>query len=345
MTRDQREAQLKEWALKQLADRSMVVPAEVPLVRASDDASFRRYYRFQASPHQFIFVDAPPKIENSRPFVAISKSFIEAGLNVPVVYAADYDLGFMMLSDLGTDLYLSALEAAENRDVNKAHALYKDALDALYTMQSIPIEVPDYDVALLRAEMDLFADWFLDKELHLRITEDEQRKLGALFQLLVENALQQPQVFVHRDYHSRNLMVSDVNNPGILDFQDAVQGAVTYALVSLLRDCYYKLPSQEMESWVYYFQSLLIDEQRIESVDKKLFMRWFDLMGLQRHLKCAGIFCRLHLRDGKPGYLGDIPLIVRYMKDVCAVYDDLKAFGVWLSETVEPRLKSELFQR
>lgn len=322
-----------------------MVSANITLVAASDDASFRRYYRFQNDSDQFIFVDAPPEVEDSRPFVAISKYLIRAGLNAPVVYAADYDLGFMMLSDLGTNLYLPALEADDGHGVNEARCLYKDALDALCTMQAIRGDVPDYDVALLQLEMDLFPDWFLDKELHLEISIEEKRMLDDVFQLMVENALQQPQVFVHRDYHSRNLMVTDENNPGILDFQDAVQGAVTYDLVSLLRDCYYKLSREEIRSWVYYFQSLLIEKRRIESEDKDLFMRWFDLMGLQRHLKCAGIFSRLHLRDDKPGYLGDIPLIIRYMQEVCADYADLNSFGTWLTERVEPGLGSELFKR
>lgn len=345
MGKDQREVQLNKWAVKQLAARSITVSAGVPLVPASDDASFRRYFRFQKGAHQFIFVDAPPEAEDSRSFVAISKYLTRAGLNAPVVYAVDYGLGFMMLSDLGDNLYLSAIEADEARGVDEAHSLYKDALDALCSMQSIRSDLPDYDAALLQLEMDLFPDWFLSKELRLGISGDEKKMLGDVFQLMVENALQQPQVFVHRDYHSRNLTVVDENNPGILDFQDAVQGAVTYDLVSLLRDCYYKLPREEIEHWVYYFRSLLIEKRRIESVDKDLFMRWFDLMGLQRHLKCAGIFSRLHLRDGKPGYLSDIPLIIRYMKEVCADYDDLNSFGVWLSETVEPRLNVELFKR
>ncbi|MCZ6501951.1 MAG: phosphotransferase [Gammaproteobacteria bacterium] len=345
MTKDQRKVQINKWALQQLAARSIVMSADEPLVPASDDASFRRYYRFQNGPHQFVFVDAPPEKEDSRPFVAISKYLTDTGLNAPVVYAADFDLGFMMISDLGVNLYLSAIEADKKCGTNEAHSLYKDALDALCTMQSIRSDVPDYDQRLLQMEMDLFPDWFLAKELNLKISSDERRLLDSVFQLMVENALQQPQVFVHRDYHSRNLMVTDENNPGILDFQDAVQGAVTYDLVSLLRDCYYKLPPDEIRNWVAYFRSLLVEKRRIESVDKDRFMRWFDLMGLQRHLKCSGIFSRLHLRDGKPGYLGDIPLIIGYMKEVCADYDDLHSFGNWLSETIEPRMNSELFKR
>ena len=332
---------MTKWATEQLAARSIVMSAS--LLPASDDASFRRYYRFclEDKERSFIFVDAPPEKEDSRPFVSISKCLIDAGLNAPVVYAADYDLGFMMLSDLGVNLYLSATRDDENYGAS----LFKDAIDALCTIQSIRCDIPDYDVLLLQTEMQLFPDWFIDRQLGLEISDDEREMLSLVFKMMVENALEQPRVFVHRDYHSRNLLVTDDNNPGIIDFQDAVQGPVTYDLVSLLRDCYYQIPAQEISRWVGYFRSRLIEKRQIEFVDENTFRRWFDLMGLQRHLKCAGIFSRLHLRDGKAGYLGDIPLIIRYMKKVCAGYDDLHSFGRWLSEIVEPGLNSGLLHR
>jgi aminoglycoside/choline kinase family phosphotransferase len=291
-----------------------------------------------------IFVDAPPDKEDSRSFVSIAENLNDAGLNAPVVFAADYDLGFMMLSDLGTDLYLPAIEAADEAGADGSRPLYRDAIDALCIMQSIKAEVPDYNIILLRQEMDLFPHWFLGRELGHDCTGAEVKMLDAVFALMIKNALEQPQVFVHRDYHSRNLMVTSDNNPGIIDFQDAVQGAVTYDLVSLLRDCYFKLPPDEVRHWVVYFRARLIEQHRIDPVDEETFMRWFDLMGLQRHLKCAGIFSRLHLRDGKEGYLGDIPLVIGYMKEVCTRYEDLASFGGWLSEVVGPRLKSRLFE-
>ncbi len=342
MTEDPRKNRLDQWAYEQLETRSIVMPGAEPLVSASDDASFRRYFRFQDSPHPFIFVDAPPDKEDSRPFVAIAKNLTNAGLNAPVVYAADHDQGFMMLSDLGMELYLPAIEAG-GRPVSDV--LYGDAVDALVIMQSIAAEVPDYNSRLLRQEMDLFPQWFLAKELGIECSGDEQNMLDAVFTAMIKNAMEQPQVFVHRDYHSRNLMVTADNNPGIIDFQDAALGPITYDLVSLMRDCYLKLPLDEVRHWVAYFRARLIEKDLIEQVDEDAFMRWFDLMGLQRHLKCAGIFSRLHLRDGKAGYLGDIPLVFEYMKEVCACYEDLAIFGDWLSEVVEQRLSAERFQR
>ncbi len=340
MSKDQREVLLNDWARVQLAARSLEMLPGENLDVASDDASFRRYFRYQAEPHGYIFVDAPPDREDSRLFVSIAKHLADAGLNAPEVYAVNYELGFMMVSDLGNTLYLSVFEGEEGGH----ESLYQDALDAIYAMQFIAAELPVYDRSRLQQEMVLFPDWFLKKQLGLSLSSEETEMLNAVFELMIGNALLQPQFFVHRDYHSRNLMVTRPGYPGIIDFQDAVKGAVTYDLVSLLRDCYLTLPSGEVTRWVNGFRRMLLDNGRIEEVDEITFRRWFDLMGLQRHLKCAGIFSRLHLRDGKTGYLGDIPRVVRYMVDVCKEYKELEHFGIWLSEVVEPELETGLFE-
>ena len=337
MAIDNRKALLGGWARKQLAARAIYVEDEDCLVSASDDASFRRYFRYQEGDHRFIFVDAPPEKENSRPFVTVAGYLKEADLNAPIVYQADYDLGFMMLSDLGNELYLSAY------DEKPIDMLIEDALLAICNMQSISDPLPSYDEALLRQEMNLFPEWFLSKQLDLPISASENAMLQNVFKLLVENALQQPCFFVHRDYHSRNLMVTGEKCPGILDFQDAVNGPVTYDLVSLIRDCYFKLSDESVTRYVNRFRQLLIEKERIVDVDEPLFRRWFDLMGLQRHIKCAGIFSRLNIRDGKSGYLGDIPLVVQYMRGACEPYQELHVFRDWLTEIVEPQLALEVF--
>ncbi len=337
MAIDNRKALLSGWARKQLAARAIHVENEDCLVSASDDASFRRYFRYQEGDYSFIFVDAPPEKENSKPFVTVAGYLKEADLNAPIVHQADYDLGFMMLSDLGNELYLSAYEE------KSIDTLIEDALLAICKMQAISDPLPSYDEVLLRKEMNLFPEWFLSKQLNLPLSVSEKAMLQDVFKLLVENALQQPNVFVHRDYHSRNLMVTREKCPGILDFQDAVNGPVTYDLVSLIRDCYYRLSDESVTRYVNRFRQLLIENERIVAVDEPLFRRWFDLMGLQRHIKCAGIFSRLNIRDGKTGYLRDIPLVVQYMRDACEPYQELHIFRDWLTEIVEPQLALEIF--
>jgi N-acetylmuramate 1-kinase len=339
MVIDNRKALLSGWARKQLADRAIHVQAEDCLVSASDDASFRRYFRYQEGDHSFIFVDAPPEKEDSRSFVTVAGYLKDTNLNAPIVYQADYNQGFMMLSDLGKESYLPAYQN-ESREM-----LLEDALLAISSMQLIREPLPLYDETLLRQEMDLFPEWFLSKQLALPISTSENAMLRNVFQLMVENALQQPQVFVHRDFHSRNLMVTREKCPGILDFQDAVNGPVTYDLVSLLRDCYFKLPGDEITKYVNRFRQMLVENGRIPAIDAIQFRRWFDLVGVQRHLKCAGIFSRLNIRDGKSGYLGDIPLVVQYMIDACEPYPELHVFGNWLVETVQPNLALEAFTR
>lgn len=312
-----RELLLLEWL-------DAVLPAPpARIAPASSDASFRRYFRVWYDGQTRIVMDAPPDKEDCRPFVAIGQAMHGLGLNVPEVLAGDLDRGLLLLTDLGNRQYLAELG---ERSVSR---LYGDALDALARLQvgGDPSSslLPPYDSALLHREMGLFRDWFLGRLLGLELSQDELRVLDHAFALLADNALEQPRVWVHRDYHSRNLMVTDPDNPGVLDFQDAVVGAVTYDLVSLLRDCYIAWPRERVESWALAHRVRLRTLGMNGLDDPEQFLRWFDLMGVQRHLKAIGIFARLNLRDGKPGYLGDIPRTLSYVLAVAGRYPDLAA--------------------
>ena len=273
-------------------------------------------------------MDAPPGQEDTRPFVAIARRLREIGLNVPEVLADDPGRGFLLLSDLGTQQYLAAL------DEGSVGRLYGDALGALVTLQACGPgagELPPYDEALLLREMELFRDWYLGRHLGLTLGAAEQQVLDNAFRLLAATALAQPQVAVHRDYHSRNLMVAP-HNPGILDFQDAVFGPVTYDLVSLLRDCYIAWPQALVEEWALGYQHLAFDSGILRERDEERFLRWFDLMGVQRHLKAIGIFARLNHRDGKAGYLKDIPRTLAYLQTVAGRYRELHDLTLLLQE-------------
>jgi len=289
-----------------------------PCVPASSDASFRSYFRVATPRGSVIVMDAPPEHEDSHPYVDVAERLLAAGVNVPAILAADPDQGFLLLDDLGDNLYLAQL------DEDNADALYGDAIEALVAMQSRTRceGLPDYDEALLRREMRLFPEWLLERHLGLE-TAAAQADLTAAFDALVDAALEQPRVFVHRDYHSRNLMRTRDNNPGILDFQDAVVGPVTYDLVSLLRDCYVAWPTERIEQWIAQYRRRAA-EAGIETGDADTFRRWFDLMGVQRHLKAAGIFARLYHRDGKPGYLADIPRTWGYISALLGRHDELR---------------------
>lgn len=320
--------QLNHWLTKTVG-----VPA-YEIAPASSDASFRRYFRIVFNGESRIVMDAPPDKEDSRPFVILGRQLHAAGLNVPEILAEDLEQGFLLLSDLGAQQYLSALNE------NTVDLLYGDALGALVVLQTCgpgSDALPPYDESLLRREMELFRDWYLGRHLGLSPGDSEQAVLDETFSLLVDNALAQPQVSVHRDYHSRNLMVS-ARNPGILDFQDAVYGPVTYDLVSLLRDCYIAWPREQVEQWVLGYHDIAIDHGILRGPQEERFLRWFDLMGVQRHLKASGIFARLNHRDGKPGYLGDIPRTLAYVTEVSGRYPELRPFLHLLEEHVMPSL-------
>ncbi|OGI39006.1 MAG: aminoglycoside phosphotransferase [Candidatus Muproteobacteria bacterium RBG_16_62_13] len=291
---------------------------------ASADASFRRYFRVTLGGESYIVMDAPPEKEDSRPYVAIAQRLHALGLNVPRLLEFDLGQGFLLLSDLGERLYLPYLSEAT------VERLYGDALGALIVLQTgtyaeggIPGFLPDYDEALLLRELELFRDWYLVRHLGLALSRSQQHVLEDAFGILIRSARAQPQVWVHRDYHSRNLLVTGQNNPGIVDFQDAVRGPVTYDLVSLLRDCYIAWPRARVEDWVKGYHDLARQSGIPVGEDDVQFLKWFDLMGVQRHLKASGIFARLHHRDGKPGYLADIPRTLGYVLEVAARHPEL----------------------
>ncbi len=301
---------------------------------ASEDASFRRYFRVSRDEHRWIVMDAPPDREDVRPFMAVARLLESAGVNAPRILAANVELGFLLLTDLGSRLYLDALD-----DPACAPPLYDAAIDALVAMQAADLkegwELPPYDRAQLLREMALFSDWLVDHHLELAVPRP---MLDAAFDLLADNSLAQPQVFVHRDYHSRNLMVCPDDNPGILDFQDAMRGAVTYDLVSLLRDCYVTWPADQVDGWLRTYRERASAAGVPVGTDETQFRRWFDLMGVQRHLKAAGIFARLWHRDGKPGYLGDVPRTLTYVVEVARDHAELAELGRFVADRVLPAL-------
>ena len=308
--------------------------ASVAIRPASADASFRRYFRVTAGDASYIVMDAPPDKEDMGPFLNVAALFLDIGLNVPRVLAADIDRGFYLLSDLGDAHYLRALNS------DTVQRLYGDALGALVVIQAQGPrtgELPAYDRPLLLREMDLFRDWLVGKHLGMTLDATQAAMLDGCFDVLAMSALEQPQVCVHRDYHSRNLMVTPSNNPGILDFQDAVIGPVTYDLVSLLRDCYIAWPRAQVEDWALGYCELALQSGvlRPAQADEKRFLQWFDWMGVQRHLKAAGIFARLYRRDGKPGYLDDIPRTLGYVVDVAAHYPQLAGLDALAQDVID----------
>lgn len=284
---------------------------------ASADASFRQYFRVNNKHDNktYIVMDAPPEKENCKPFVHVTELIRSANVNAPGIIAIDVTQGFLLLDDLGNKPYLDHL------DKTTADNLYIDAINALIKMQTIDAILPDYNAALLQTEMDLFETWYVNRHLDIPLSDKQKATLNSICSLLIKNAEEQPQVFVHRDYHSRNLMITDTNNPGVIDYQDAVTGPITYDLVSLFKDCYIEWPRKKVELWLDLYLARLTPTHFI---DKETLLRWFDLMGVQRHLKVLGIFARLNYRDGKSQYLNDLPLTLKYVIDTCGHYESLK---------------------
>ncbi len=285
-------------------------------------------------------MDAPPGKEDCVPFIRVAGYLESMGLTAPRVLEADPQQGFLLLSDLGSTQYLARLR----EDPATADRLYADALDALSRMQSQGVAyqalLPPYDAALLRFELSLFHDWLCGTHLGIDLGHDGEAEWQRLCGLLVSNALDQPQVFVHRDYHSRNLMVTAAASPGILDFQDAVEGPLTYDLVSLLKDCYIKWPDERIQSWARAYFSRLDASLRGSASDNDL-MRYFELMGVQRHLKAAGIFARLNHRDRKPGYLLEVPRTLSYIVDLGPRYPELDFLVRLIAERCLPALERD----
>ncbi|MBV7527841.1 MULTISPECIES: aminoglycoside phosphotransferase family protein [Pseudomonas] len=327
---DVRLQHLKVWLDEQLAtlfaEQGWGVVPPATLTAASSDASFRRYFRWEGGDKSFIVMDAPPPQENCKPFVDIAFLLAKSGINVPRIYAEDLERGFLLLNDLGNKTYLDVIES-ENAD-----DLFKDALQALLTFQQLPMvaPLPSYDVALLRRELELFPEWYVKRELGIELDAAQQVLWQQVSELLIDSALAQPKVLVHRDYMPRNLMLSEPN-PGVLDFQDAVYGPVTYDVTCLFKDAFLSWPDERVHGWLesYWQQAgaLGIPVQP----DFEDFLRASDLMGVQRHLKVIGIFARICHRDGKPRYLGDVPRFFAYIDAVIARRPELAELDVLLA--------------
>ncbi len=295
---------------------------------ASSDASFRRYFRIQYDGRSQIVMDAPPEQENSEKFITIANQMASFGLNVPIISASDLDKGFLLISDLGNREYLYELNA------DTVERLYGDALSSLVVLQTqgIDFDLPHYDRALLMREMEIFREWYLGKHINYELDDKLNKEIDSCFEFLAQSALEQDKVIVHRDYHSRNLLITEENNPGILDFQDAVIGPVTYDLVSLLRDCYVQWPIDLVRQWVIAYHNRCLQSGILKDVSEQQFIRWFDLMGIQRHLKASGIFARLNYRDNKPDYLKDIPRTLNYVKQASKTYPELEPISILLDK-------------
>lgn len=308
----ERLTRLQAWVERVLPDPLLT------LAPASADASFRRYFRAKTAKGSYIVMDAPPAYEDCRPYVHVARLFRAAGANTPEVLAENLDEGFLLLTDFGNTTYLDALDAAS------ADRLYRDANATLVRIQraSRAGELPDYDEALLLREMQLFPDWYLARHLNYELSATQRAALEDAFRRILANNLAQPRVYVHRDWHSRNLMVTEPN-PGVLDFQDAVYGPITYDLVSLYKDAYIYWDEERVLDWVIrYWEAARAAGLPVHS-DFAAFYRDFEWMGVQRHIKVLGIFARLYHRDGKDGYLKDMPLVMHYLRRACERYGDL----------------------
>lgn len=327
MTATDRARQRQDWIAERLGD------ALAGVEPASADASFRSYWRaLLGDGSTRIVMDAPPGKEDVRPWLEIAERLRTAGVHAPAVYDSDPEHGFLLMEDLGTRTYLPEL------DERSVEPLYASALDALLRMQrdADTTGLPDYDEAFLVTELELMPAWFLRRHLGIVPECEEWDSIESAFRVLVDSACGQPRVFVHRDYHSRNLLVLDDGNPGVIDFQGALLGPITYDLVSLLRDCYIRWPIERVDGWVESYRRRLV-AANLCAADARRFRRWFDLMGLQRHIKVLGLFCRLCYRDGKTGYLADLPMVWRYTDEVMALYPEFAELRALLAGWIGDR--------
>jgi aminoglycoside/choline kinase family phosphotransferase len=332
---DARLALIHEWLSRDLGLRPERVEP------ASADASFRRYFRVFGSGTTFIVMDAPPGKEDVRPYLKVTRLLEDLGAHVPHVHQSDVARGLLLLEDLGGTHYLSRFNAGDDPE-----RLYGDALRVLAAIQvrgkAAAAELAPYDREALAREMALLPEWFIGRHLSVELSASEKQVIAEAFEFLIVAALTQPAVFVHRDFHSRNLMVVAERNPGVLDFQDALCGPIGYDLVSLLKDCYISWPRERVVGWVRDYRALLRSQGdagvRLSGADDREFLRWFDLIGAQRHIKVLGIFARLWYRDGKSGYLNDLPLTLDYVRGTCGLYPELAALGRFLEERVVPEL-------
>jgi N-acetylmuramate 1-kinase len=329
---DARRALIHDWVSRNLGLEPRT------LEPASSDASFRRYFRVtERSGRTFIVMDAPPDKEDVRPYLKVTRLLESIGVHVPHVHEQDSAQGFLLLEDLGSTQYLTRLNAGDDPE-----SLYGDALDALADIQvkgrEAAAELAPYDREPLMREMALMPEWFCGRHLGLQASAGDAAVIAAAFEFLITEALAQPPVFVHRDYHSRNLMVTRERNPGVIDFQDALRGPIGYDLVSLLKDCYISWPRERVERWVSAYRARLAARGGPTGRDEREFLRWFDLIGVQRHIKVLGIFARLWYRDGKNGYLRDLPLTLEYVRDTCRRYAELADLSRLIEQHFVPEL-------
>jgi N-acetylmuramate 1-kinase len=306
------------------------------------DASNRVYYRLLLDSSSYIVAVAPPATEKNAEFLAVREMLEGAGIVVPALYGADLERGYLLLGDLGHRLLLGELSS------DSVDSCYQSAFAVLHRVASIDPADPNwpaYDNALLQEELSRFPQWFVQALLGCELCADDFIVMERCFGLLVNSALEQPRVLVHRDFHSRNLMPQADGSLGVIDFQDAVVGPITYDLVSLLRDCYIRWPAFRVEDWACIYQAELLREGLLDSVSREQFLRWFDLMGLQRHIKVLGTFARLYLRDGKEAYLADLPLVVAYVEEMLHKYRGaepaIEAFASWFDDRLKPVIEQQ----
>jgi len=323
---DQRAQQLTQWYQQQqnLAD--------VELAVLSADASFRRYFRHFHQQCSYVLVDAPPITEKNSEFIKLALAYAEAGIDVPRVIAYDLKQGFLCLTDLGDQLLLPLLNQGQL-------AWYPLAIKQLGLIAHVTLPEPSqhYDRDFFSLELSLFSDWFVRDLLAINLNSVESQAVADCFSVLIENAVSQPQVTVHRDFHSRNIMVRDQQSLAVIDFQDSVTGPLTYDAASLLTDCYFEL-STELRLELLQQTHLMYREMGLTEVEFNQFKRWFDLMALERHLKVCGIFSRLCLRDNKPNYLADLPLVLRYIVHTCELYPELAALSQLFKQHILPQM-------
>ena len=338
-------AGLQKWIQQSLNKRpDIVLDGGLLLTPLSGDAGFRRYYRLNSKP-SLLAVTAPANSgtsESTAYFAILSHALRQSSITVPDVLAYQATNNYMLLEDFGDRIFFNELNN------NTADYLYRKALTELIKLQKIPqdtINIPDYNQALLRSEMEFFREWFVGKLLGYSLSMQEQQLIDCTFTFLEEQALAQPQVFVHRDYHSRNLLVRADSAPGIIDFQDAVWGPATYDVVSLLRDCYLRWPLQKVENWAIGYADMATESEVIPKVSQDQFLQWFDTMGLQRHIKVLGIFARLWLRDNKPQYLNDLPLVLRYTIEIAERYRETRSLATWLSTFLLDSIEKQSWYR
>jgi aminoglycoside/choline kinase family phosphotransferase len=328
---DPRVALIQDWLSRELR------LGAVRIEPASSDASFRRYFRAFCNRTTYVVMDAPPGKEDVRPYLKVSRLLEALGAHVPHVHESDVARGLLLLEDLGRTLYLERLVAGDDPE-----PLYGDALRVLAAIQvrgrEASGELAPYGRAELARELALMPEWFLTRHLAQTLSNEDAQLLDATFEFLIREALAQPPVFVHRDYHARNLMLVGERNPGIIDFQDALRGPVGYDLVSLLKDCYIGWPRELVVGWVSGYRAMLAAQGGHVGSGEGEFLRWFDLVGVQRHIKVLGIFCRLWYRDGKAGYLPDLPRTLDYLRDTCARYGELSDFARFLEQRVVAQL-------